>query len=202
MIVRLRGTKIYLSPAELILDVNGVGYLLHISLTTFEALEHSPADISIFTHLHVREDALQLYGFSTESERELFLHLISISGIGPKIALGILSGLQPADLREAILSGNIGVLTSITGVGRKTAERIMLELKTKMGKIEINVPPEAVTSIQMKTRSEAIIALMSLGFNRGIAEKAIHAVTHESRGAELSVEDLVKKALKHTRVAS
>jgi Holliday junction DNA helicase RuvA len=133
MIVRLRGKKISLAPTELVLDVNGVGYLLHISLTTFRSLEQAPAEISIFTHLHVREDALQLYGFSAESERELFGYLISISGIGPKIALGILSGLQPADLREAILSGNIGALTAIAGVGRKTAERIILELKSTMG---------------------------------------------------------------------
>ena len=198
MIASLRGKKLSLSPHELVLDVNGVGYLLHISQTTFTALEAAGPDLALFTYLHVREDALQLYGFAAEAERELFSRLIGISGIGPKIALAILSGLRPADLREAILAGNIGLLTSIPGVGRKTAERIVLELRAALGKIGFDAPAEPATSAQMKIRSEAIVALMSLGFTRTVAEKALLAVISGSRGADLSVEDLVKLALRHT----
>ncbi|HUN66391.1 MAG TPA: Holliday junction branch migration protein RuvA [Bacteroidota bacterium] len=198
MIASLRGKKLSLSPHELVLDVNGVGYLLHISQTTFTALEAAGPDLALFTYLHVREDALQLYGFAAEAERELFSRLIGISGIGPKIALAILSGLRPADLREAILAGNIGLLTSIPGVGRKTAERIVLELRPALGKIGFDAPAEPATSAQMKIRSEAIVALMSLGFTRTVAEKALLAVISGSRGADLSVEDLVKLALRHT----
>ena len=197
MIAQLRGKIISLSPTELFLDVNNVGYHLHIPLSTFELLEHTKSDVTILTHLHVREDALQLFGFATESERELFRHLISISGIGPKIAQAMLSGLKSDELREAIQTGNVATLTSISGVGRKTAERIILELKNKLGKIEFSQTAEIPTSAQLKNRSEALVALMSLGYNRAIAERALRNVLQESRGIELTVEDLVKRALKH-----
>jgi Holliday junction DNA helicase RuvA len=197
MICQLRGKIISLSPTELILEVNGVGYHLHIPLSTFEALQQTTPEITILTYLHVREDTLQLFGFATEMERELFRHLISITGIGPKIAQGILSGLKAEELREAIQTENIAALTSISGVGRKTAERIILELRNKIGKIELAQSPDVPTSAQLKSRSEALVALMSLGYNRQVAERALRNVLQQCRGIELTVEELVKRALKH-----
>ena len=199
MISQLRGTIVHKSPTEIVIDVNGVGYLVNVSVTTSELLRESDGTVRILTHLHVREDLMQLYGFATESERDLFRLLIAVSGIGPKMAQGILSGLNPAELREAILTGNLPALTSISGVGKKTAERIILELKGTLGKVEFPEATEtAPTSIQLKTRSEALVALMSLGYARNVAERAIREVLYESRGTELTVEELIKRSLKHT----
>ncbi len=150
----------------------------------------------MLTYLHVREDLMQLFGFATEQERELFRLLISVSGIGPKMAQGILSGISPTELRAAILEGNLFALTSISGVGRKTAERIVLELKSKLGKLDF-VPETAVTptSLQMKARSEALVGLMSLGYTRASAEKALRAALNESANKDLSTEELIKRSL-------
>lgn len=201
MISQLRGKILSLSPTQLVLEVNGIGYLLNISLSTYDALRDSEEGVTILTHLHVREDNLQLFGFATDSERELFRDLISITGIGPKIAQGILSGLKAEELREAIQTGNLAVLTAISGVGKKTAERIILELKTKLGKIDLMQASEVPTSAQMKTRSEALIALMSLGYTRAVAERALRNVLQGSRGDDLPVEELVKRAFQHTSSA-
>ncbi|MBI1803816.1 MAG: Holliday junction branch migration protein RuvA [Ignavibacteria bacterium] len=199
MISHLRGKIVHRSPTEIVVDVNGVGYRVNVSITTSEKLHESDSAITILTHLHVREDLMQLYGFATEAERDLFRLLISVSGIGPKMAQGILSGMSPAELREAIVSGNILVLTSISGVGKKTAERIVLELRNKMGKLDIvDMTGTTPTSAQLKSRSEALVALMSLGYPRSIAEKAIRTVLNELHGRELTVEELIKRALKHT----
>src|ERR1041385_7517296 len=195
MISRLKGKILQKSPTELVVDVAGVGYSVHISPSTFAALEHVEGDATILTHLHVREDALQLYGFATQAERELFRLLISVSGIGPRMAQGILSGLSPADLKNAIGGNNLAALTSISGVGTKTAERIVLELRHKLGKIEASEPALSATSAQLKIRSEALVALMSLGYLRSNAEKALRTVLNESSGNELSVEEMIKRAL-------
>ncbi|MDI6767442.1 MAG: Holliday junction branch migration protein RuvA [Bacteroidota bacterium] len=198
MISHLRGKLIQKSPTEITIDVNGVGYQVHIPLSTFEKIDKLDGDVSILTHMHVREDAMILFGFATEAEREIFRLLISISGIGPKIAQGILSGISTNDLREAILLGNIESLTSISGVGRKTAERIILELRSKLGKIEFPEQTVTPTSQQLKSRSEAIIALMSLGFNRTSAEQTVRTILSESGNKELPVEELIKRALHHS----
>ncbi|MBI5020671.1 MAG: Holliday junction branch migration protein RuvA [Ignavibacteriales bacterium] len=198
MISHLRGKLVQKSPTEITIDVNGVGYHVHIPLSTFEKIEKLNGDVVILTHMHVREDAMILFGFATEAERDIFRLLISVSGIGPKIAQGILSGIGTNDLREAILLGNIEALTSISGVGRKTAERIILELRSKLGKIEFTEQAVTPTSQQLKSRSEAIIALMSLGFNRTSAEQTLRAVLIESTNKELSVEEMIKKALHHS----
>ncbi len=197
MISHLRGKLVHKSPTEIVIDVNGVGYLVHIPLSTFEKLGHADGQVSILTYMNVREDALQLFGFATEAERDLFKLLISVSGIGPKMAQGILSGLTPVELREAILTGNLAALTSISGVGRKTAERIVLELKSKLGKIEFSESFTIPTSTQLKSRSEALVALMSLGYSRSSAEQALRIVLTQSAGKELSVEELIKQALHH-----
>jgi Holliday junction DNA helicase RuvA len=198
MISHLTGRVIHKSPTEIVIDVHGVGYDVNIPLSTFQKIENADGDITIFTHLHVREDAMVLFGFATESEREVFRLLISISGIGPKIAQGILSGITSNELREAILRGNVDALTSIAGVGRKTAERIILELKSKIGKFEHVEEQGHHTSQQLKIRTEAVIALMSLGFTRANAEASLRAVLSESAGKEMPLEDIIKKALHNT----
>jgi Holliday junction DNA helicase RuvA len=131
----LQGSVVRINPTELIVEVNGVGYLLNIPVSTFEQLGSTAGNVKVFTHLHVREDALTLYGFATEAERDSFKLLLSVNGIGPKIAQGILSGMSVRELREAILQSNLGALTSVQGIGRKTAERLVLELRDKLGKV-------------------------------------------------------------------
>jgi Holliday junction DNA helicase RuvA len=198
MISYLRGQIVRKSPTELVIDVGGVGYAVTIPLSTFAKLEKSNGNATILTYLHVREDIMQLYGFATEQERELFRLLISISGIGPKMAQGILSGLDPQQLKDAIVGGNIPALTAVAGVGRKTAERIVMELRDRLAKDEILNPPTVATSVQLKARSEAIIALMSLGHSRSTAEHALNTASSGPGARDLSVEELIKLALRHT----
>ncbi len=196
MLSYLTGKLTYKTPTEIVIDVNGVGYSLHISLTTYEQLSSANAQVKVFTYLHVREDALQLFGFASESEREMFKFLISVSGIGPKIAQGMLSGMTADELKSAIQSGDIAALTSLQGVGRKTAERLILELRDKIGKAEIELPSFTATSPQIKTRNDALNALISLGYNRNTAENAIREVLKENK--DLPVEELIRQALRHT----
>jgi len=191
MISFLDGTLVAKSPTEIIIDVNGVGYAVLIPLSTFEKLDGVNKRVRVFTHLHLREDAMQLFGFASEAEREVFRLLISVSGIGPRIAQGVLSGMNTSELRQAILSNNVAALTAIQGVGRKTAERIVMELRDKVGKTgEISPMPG-----QPSLRLEAVQALVSLGFTRASAESALNAVLKES--SNLPLEELVKQALRH-----
>jgi Holliday junction DNA helicase RuvA len=198
MISYLFGKLVHKTPTELVIDVNGVGYQVNIPLSTFEQLENADGEIKILTYLHVREDLMQLYGFATEAERELFRLLISVSGVGPKMAQGILSGLSTPELRQAILDGNLAALTSISGVGRKTAERLVIELRDKLAKTDVAESVPIPSSKQLKVRAEAVVALMSLGHSRQSAEKALLAVMKETTEKELSVEELIKRALRHT----
>ncbi len=198
MISFLEGTLVARSPTEIVIDVGGVGYAVHIPLSTFERLEHAEGRVRILTYLHVREDAMQLYGFATEAERELFRLLLSVSGIGPKMAQGVLSGLSTDELRNAIAGGNIPLLTSIPGVGKKTAERMIIELRDRMMKQEAITPSAAPTSKELKLRAEAVVALMSLGHSRQSAEKALAAVIREAAGRECSLEELIRLSLRHT----
>jgi Holliday junction DNA helicase RuvA len=198
MIARLSGKLAAKSPTEIVVDVGGVAFALSVPLSTFERLAEVGAPVSVFTHLHVRDDALQLYGFFTEEEREIFRILISVNGIGPKMAQGILSGIPVADLKGHILSGNSVALTSIPGVGRKIAERLVVELRDKISKSGVaslaagETPPNG-----SRIRAEALLALTSLGYNRLAAEKAIRGAVQESAEAETSVESLIKAALRH-----
>lgn len=199
MIASLNGILKAKSPTEILVDVNGVGYAVSIPLSTYSTLGDLNSSIHLLTHLHVREDVMQLFGFATEAERQLFRLLISISGIGPKTAQGILSSVSALDLQQHIASGNTAALTSIPGIGRKTAERLIVELKDKIAKIG---PSLGTTSFAGDTnteiRNEALAALTSLGYNRVVAEKAIRTALNESSGSQLSVEELIKKALKHS----
>jgi holliday junction DNA helicase RuvA len=198
MIARLRGTLAAKSPTEIIVDVGGVAFALSVPVSTFERLDGIGSTVSVYTHLHVREDALQLYGFFTEEEREIFRILISVNGIGPKMAQGILSGIPVSDLKAHILSGNTIALTAIPGVGKKIAERLVVELRDRIarsGGASLAGAAEGMNG--SRVRAEALLALTSLGYNRPAAEKAIRGAIQESAGAEDSVESLIKAALRH-----
>ncbi|HTY37943.1 MAG TPA: Holliday junction branch migration protein RuvA [Bacteroidota bacterium] len=200
MIASLTGVLKSKSPTEILLDVQGVGYAVTIPLSTFEKLGDTGQTITLLTHLHIREDAMQLFGFATDEERRLFKLLISVSGIGPKIAQGILSGIAVADLRAHIAGGNIGAITAIPGVGRKTAERLVVELRDKIGKTRTPGSPESpLQDGEEELRQEALLALTSLGYNRQVAEKAIRQVLTDARGEKLTLQDLIKKSLRHTQ---
>jgi Holliday junction DNA helicase RuvA len=188
MIGYLSGKIISIKPTQVLLDVNGVGYQIFISISTFEKISESTS-ISLFIHTHVREDSLNLYGFYSEQEKEMFELLISISGIGPKVALSILSGISVEDLSDAILKGDIGRLVSIPGVGRKTAERIVLELKTKVSDLETSFSPSTDYSI----RQQAISALVTLGYNQKNSEKIVRDLLVAN--PNLSLEEIIKKSL-------
>ena len=198
MIARLTGKLAAKSPTEIVVDVGGVAFALSIPLSTFERLAEAGSQVSVYTHLHVREDALQLYGFSTEEERDLFRTLISVNGIGPKMAQGILSGIPATDLRSHILSGDSMALTAIPGVGRKIAERLVVELRDRISKTDVTTLSAGASTLNgSRIRSEALLALTSLGYNRAAAEKAIRGAVQESLDAESSVESLIKAALRH-----
>jgi Holliday junction DNA helicase RuvA len=182
-------------PTEVVIDVNGVGYLLKISLSTYKHISQAGSKIKLVSYLHVREDILQLYGFFDEKERDVFLSLLSISGIGPKLAQTILSGLTPEELINAIQTGNEKTLNSISGVGKKTAQRLVIELQDKFGKID-SVQGVAANIMQPSfngVEQEAMLALMSLGYTRISANKAIEKAQKD--GNLKVVEDLLKKAL-------
>ncbi len=175
-------------PTQLLLDVNGVGYVINISINTFEKITNKEA-VSLFVHTHVKEDSIALYGFYNESEKEMFEHLISVSGIGPKLALGMLSGITTEDLKEAIEEGNLSRIVSVPGIGRKTAERLILELRTKVK----DVVAEEGGGTHHGVKQEAVAALTTLGYNTVTAEKAIRQILSSSPACTL--EELIKKAL-------
>ena len=190
MIGYLHGKIISKKPTKLLLDVGGVGYLVNISINTFEKLSDK-TEVSLFTHLSVREDAMDLYGFFSVAEKEMFELLIGVSGIGPKSAQSILSGIQIDDLKDALKAGNVSRLISIPGIGRKTAERLMIELRDKID--SVSETGETVTLGVSTVRGDAIAALVNLGYNQKIAERAVRSVTDKS--PNISIEDLIKEAL-------
>ncbi|MEP7027231.1 MAG: Holliday junction branch migration protein RuvA [Candidatus Eisenbacteria bacterium] len=214
MIARLAGTLIEKSATASVVDVAGVGYALLHSLHTFEDLPAAGAPVTLVTYLHVREDALQLYGFSTAMERRVFELLLGVSGVGPKVALAVLSGLAPPSFARAIVDENVAALTRIAGVGRKTAERIVIDLRDKLGPAGLvpapaSAEPEAGPAGRGKGRAgalsaaaaplpgrlheDALGALIALGLTRPGALEAVHkALEH---GPADGVEDLVRRAL-------
>ncbi len=196
MISFLKGILSSKSPTEIIVDVNGVGYAVSITISAFEKLPETGNEIVVLTHLHIREDAQQLFGFLTETEREIFRLLISVSGIGPKIAQAILSGCSPDDLRTMIMLGNVNGLVSLPGIGRKTAERLVVELRDKMAKLKTEMTAPGESETQAGIRSEVLLALTSLGYNRTIAEKAVRSALQELNGKEPTLEALLKQAIK------
>jgi Holliday junction DNA helicase RuvA len=187
MIGFLTGKIISFKPTQIILDVNGVGYLVNISITTFEKISEKET-VSLFIHTNVKEDSITLFGFFTQSEKEMFELLISISGIGPKVSLGILSGISVDDLKEAISSGNVSRLIAIPGIGRKTAERVVLELRNKVDAIRADGMIKETSA-----KDEAISALATLGYQRQLSEKVVRDLLSEN--ANYSLEELIRKAL-------
>jgi Holliday junction DNA helicase RuvA len=198
MIASLRGFLISKSPTEIVVDVHGTGYAVSIPLSTFERLGDIRSEVTLLTHMHVREDAIQLFGFATEEERALFRLLISVTGIGPKMGQSILSGIPVSDLKQHIAGGNLSALVAVPGIGRKLAERLVVELRDKLGKLESDVAPIAGSSPeQIRVRNEALLALTSLGYPRAVAEKALRAALGEAEGANASLQALIKLALRH-----
>ena len=199
MIATLTGILKFKSPTEILVEVHGIGYTISIPLSTYEKLGDLGSSVSLLTHFHVREDAMLLFGFSTEEERRLFKLLISVSGIGPKIAQSTLSGMNVEELKSHIVGGNVNALMAIPGVGRKTAERLIVELRDKAGKTLTDSEPISVIGMATAAmRIEALQALTSLGYNQQIAEKAIRLVVKEAEGSTISLEELIKRALRHT----
>ena len=197
MIAFLRGRLLEKHPTRVIVDVHGVGYEVHVPLSTFYEMAEPGSEVSLRVHTHVREDALALFGFATAFELELFERLIAISGIGPKQALRVLSGIEPAEFVRAIEAGNIARLTAIPGIGKKTAERIGLELKDRL-------PPSVVAGSAAaaqpagrengELRRDLLSALLNLGYHRPLAERAIEAAL--KAGDEATFERVLKQALR------
>lgn len=198
MITFLRGKLVDALPTQATIEVNGVGYEVLLPLSSFDKLPAPGAEVQILTHLAIREDAHVLYGFMTAAERDLFRLLIhTVSGIGPKIALNVLSGMNPVALRGAVANGDVKALSQISGVGKKTAERIVVELKDKMGAAgawEASSAQRALSDADQKV-NDAVLALMALGFKQPEAQEAIRA-SQAVLGPQASVEALVRASLK------
>ena len=196
MIAFLRGRVIDKHPNRLIVDVQGVGYEVHVPLSTYYEVGEEGAEVSLRVHTHVREDALQLYGFLSVLEQQVFERLIGISGIGPKLAVAVLSGIGPAELVGAVERGDIARLTAIPGVGRKTAERIVLELRDRLQQLAV-VPAAAgvgTTAPADRLRDDLISALLNLGYHRPLAERAADSTLTSSD--DLTFERALKRALR------
>jgi holliday junction DNA helicase RuvA len=195
LIALLRGTLIEKAPSRVVVDVGGVGYDVQVPLSTFYALGEPGTGVLLRIHTHVREDALALFGFKTGLEQDLFERLISISGIGPKLALAVLSGIEPADLIRAIRVQDVARLTKIPGVGKKTAERIGLELKDRLPQTaEATGPTPAAGDSDDQQRDDLLSALVNLGYQRVAAEKAIDKVTKAMPDA--AFEQVLREALR------
>jgi Holliday junction DNA helicase RuvA len=187
----IQGEIIELNPAFVVMQTGGIGYSIHISLNTFTAL-NKQSQAKLFTHFIVREDAHLLYGFATTSERELFRNLLSVNGVGASTALMMLSSLSPDEIISAILTDNVHALKSVKGIGIKTAQRIIIDLKDKVGKV--NLPEQILFPENNTIRNEALSALVMLGFTRKDADTALGKVLKEISGA--SVETVIKLTLK------
>lgn len=191
MITQIRGQLVEKNPTYVVIDCSGVGYLLHISLQTYSSLGEEEA-VKMFTYLSIREDAHTLYGFSTKTEREVFRLLISVSGVGPSIARTMLSSMTSEEIQNAIASENVGLIQSVKGIGAKTAQRVIVDLRDKILKTfeleEVSVP------MNNTNKEEALSALDVLGFGRKQSEKVVGNILKEF--PEATVELLIKKALK------
>ena len=195
MIAHLRGRLADKQPSRLVIDVSGVGYEVHVPLSTFYGLGEPGADVSLRVYTHVREDTLALFGFATALELQLFERLIAISGVGPRLALAVLSGIEPPDLIRAVRNGDVARLTGIPGVGKKTAERIGLELKDRLPpaldvETREGAPPRADGG---DLRGDVLSALLNLGYHRPLAERAVDR-TLKSDGRDF--EQTLRQALR------
>ncbi|HUP41362.1 MAG TPA: Holliday junction branch migration protein RuvA [Vicinamibacterales bacterium] len=195
MIAHLRGRLLEKHPNRVIVDVSGVGYDVHVPLSTFYEMAEPGEEIALRIHTHVREDALLLYGFATPLELQIFERLISVSGIGPKLALAVLSGIEPNELVSAIRTANVARLTGIPGIGKKIAERIGLELKDKMASfVAAEMPPSHTSAAGETLRDDVLSALMNLGYHRPLAERAVDSAIKKSTSS--SFESILRYALR------
>lgn len=193
MIAQIKGRLVEKTPTYVVIDCGGVGYEINISLNTFSALDNEELCF-LYTHFIVREDAQLLYGFKEKSERELFRLLISVSGVGASTAMMILSSLSPKETKQAILGGDVNTLKSVKGIGAKSAERIIIDLRDKIGKVE--GANDSISLTQNNTiKDEALSALVMLGFAKNSAEKALTKIM--ATEDNLSVEQLIKQTLKN-----
>jgi Holliday junction DNA helicase RuvA len=196
VIARLRGKLLEKQPNRIVVDVGGVGYDVAVPLSTFYGLGEPGSDVAVRVHTHVREDSLALYGFATVLELDLFQRLIGISGIGPKVGLAVLSGIEPIELVAAIERGDLARLTAIPGVGKKTSERIVLELKDRLPRAHVAAvaasegAPEASAA-----RDDLLSALTNLGYHRPLAERAVDAAL-KTLGRDAGFERTLKQALR------
>ena len=192
MITQVRGRLVEKNPTEVVVDCNGVGYLLHISLNTFSALPEDE-NVVLYTHLSIREDAHTLFGFINKTEREVFKLLISVSGVGPSIARTMCSSMTSEEIQNAIASENVRVIQSVKGIGAKTAQRVIVDLKDKILKtFDIDVISFAASNTN---KDEALSALEVLGFHRKQSEKVVNTILTEN--SDVTVEKIIKLALKN-----
>lgn len=201
MLAYLVGTLVAKSPLEVVVDVGGVGYAASVTASTHQSLPALGEKVKLFTYLHLRDDALSLYAFATEEERDVFKLLLTASGVGPKIAQTILSGMSASELREAIIANDLRALTNLSGVGKKTAERILVDLRDKITKLDLK--PSAALAVQSETqqaRSDAYSALLALGYAKPVAEKALRAAIAEAPNAK--ADELIKLALRRAQEQS
>jgi Holliday junction DNA helicase RuvA len=196
MIAFIRGRLLDKQPNRLVVDVQGVGYEVLVPLSTYYDIGEVGADVALHVHTHVREDAFQLYGFRTSVEQQLFERLISISGIGPKLGIAVLSGIEPRELVRAVQRSDVARLIRVPGIGRKTAERIVLELKDRLGQIALGdrAEPEPPDTEASRVREDLVSALHNLGYHRPLAEKAVDAALESHPGA--TFEQALKDALR------
>ena len=193
MISFIRGKKVEIDPAKLILDVNGIGYEINISLRTFSKIKDKK-EINIHTYLNVKEDSHTLYGFNSKSEKQTFLSLLSINGVGPSTGIMILSSISADEFNKAIISSDVNKIKSVKGIGLKTAERIILELKDKISIDDIS--DDFYDSFDNTIRDEALSALSSLGISKNIVDKHINDIL--KRDENISLEELIKEVLKRS----
>ena len=195
MFAYLKGKLAFQDPTFVIIDIQGVGYEVKISLNTYSKIKDKE-NIQLFTYYHVKEDSQTLFGFADQLEKGIFEQLISISGVGPSTGLMVLSSLSPEEVQEAIMGEDVRTIQGVKGIGAKTAQRIILELKDKIGKSSssddlINIP----TSGKIAIRNEALSALVTLGINKAAAQKSIEKILKES-SSDISLEEVIKLALK------
>lgn len=196
MIAYLQGRLVHKNPTHVIIDVNGIGYHVNISLNTYGSIKDKE-DITLFTHLHIKEDSHSLYGFNSEEEKQMFLLLISISGVGPSTGLMMQSSLSAAEIETAIINNDVKTIQAVKGIGGKTAQRIILELKDKVKKETSGTAPADLSVPSHNTlKNEALSALLRLGLKKPAAEKSVDSILKKS-GNTITLEELIKLALKN-----
>ena len=194
MIAHLIGKLIYKSPDHSIVDVKGIGYKIFTPLSTYYVLPKTGESVTLHIHTRVREDELKLFGFLTEEEQTIFEKLITINKVGPKLALGILSGMSPENLLTAIMNNDAGRLSAIPGVGKKTAERLTLEMKDKLSDLKFEMAHQQDTEVPEGPYEDALSALVNLGYKKPQAEKSLKSA-YNTIGKDGSLEDLIKESL-------